>query len=297
VTSFNDFSERAGRWCGDFVTLQPEGTASYGEKSKDGAGFFTAILAFVGIQGASLTIAEQFRVPPWIALALYAIFSVLALWLMGRLLTLTRDENGVQVHHFDKATVLYGKFAFYLAIISILGFGYGYIKDLFTPGKPVFVADVTVQTPQPITAHVARSKALANDALASGDSMSLEVFSQTLADGLKGKKDKGDVFVTWSAAPFDSDYGDFGLELFPEVPDSTQCLTFLYSAYPTRYGTIQYSLRQLYFRQDPKTRFLTRQIDVRAAKRHDLVVLVFWSSASDFDKNHPYALKNVSLAQ
>jgi hypothetical protein len=182
----------------------------------------------------------------------------------------------------------------YVGIASLAGFGIAYSRGLFTPGKPVFAPKtVSMTTPQSLLGHTVKYEGLSRDAIGESDVKNVELLADVLSNGLKLGKDNGDSFVSWSTAPFDSDYGDFRLKTFRDI-DPSRCLIFLYSTTPTRFGTLQYCLRQLYFETDPDSQFLTTTFQVRSPKKGDLLILFFWAGINRFDKRQDYNLTKVA---
>jgi hypothetical protein len=294
MTTFQQRCSDLGTWIGDVLTIRPEGAASHTEasKAKDGIGVFTALLAFVGAQGGALTLADQFGVPIWEAFFIFLVLSVIDIWLIAKLLRLRHETT----YYFDRASVLYGKLILYLAIFSAVGFGYAYLKNALTPQKPPFpLKEIAMTTPEVLTEYSNKDTSHGSNQ-SQADALNLSELAGAISDGMQPDKTKGNVFVSTSTTSFEDDYGDFQVDLFPEVEDpQAGCLAFLCSSSPTRDSTVQYSFRQLNFvGSKTGSGFLTRTLEIRAPKKRDFVVIIFKSKETGTMPKHNYVLPKIA---
>lgn len=271
----------------DAMRLCPQGVGREPDpKAKDAYGVFITLFAFVATQGGALAFTDQLVIPKWASFTAYILMSLFAIAMIQRLLRLTSADGRL---HYDRGTIAFGVFVFYISIVASIALGFAYLNDWLSPRRPVF-KDTYVQmtTPVSLRQNADRNRSIVHEYMPPDRAMSLQQFANVLTNGLMHGKTNGDVSICWSRNQFNTDYAGFRCELFDEIPDPTKCLAFLYAEYRTDFADSQSALRQLHF--ETKESLLTRVVKVGSPLKGDRLVLVFWSD-SIWNENAAYSVK------
>ena len=145
--------------------------------------------------------------------------------------------------------------------------GIAYSNGTFSPS---YRGSIEMTKPVPIAGDVASANLLAKEFTNENDKRTVQELSRVLSKGLT-RNNTGKVYATFSAVPFDKEYDDLKLKLFPEA-DSFSSLIFLYTA---RNGQIH--LRVVCFDISEKFNTFTRTFTVRSPMPADRILVLFWS--------------------
>jgi hypothetical protein len=266
----------------DVCTFRPEGPggqfASKG-RGKDGVSVLLALFAFVATGGGALALTDKLSISKWVAITSYCIVSLIAICVVVRLLRL-RDPQNANQYYYDQGTIVLGLYVLIISVVTFILFAICYGVGLFSPTKPPYKPSlIEMSKAVALSGDAASAKFFARDFSNQDDERTLQHLSFILTTGLHRKT--GRVYGTFSP-PFEKQYADFRLQLFPES-DPLNTLIFVYTTYPTTFGHVQADFRPLYFDIGKQDTFL-RTFMVRSPTPGDRLLVLFWSEQDPTSK-------------